>query len=174
MAFIVEDGSIVPNANAYITVDKLKSYWLDRGVTLSQSPSVLQPAIIIATQYVDLNFQWKGSIVSDSQSLDWPRSDVYDNEGRPIASDIIPNQLEYAICEYAQRQLTSPIQPDVSPDGRGNVTKIMEKVDVIEREIEYEEGTGGYYGLKRYPLADNYLNGLTVSTVGSIGQLRRT
>ena len=162
MAFIVENGSIVANANAYITVSEFDSYWLDRGETFEALPAK-QAAIIISTQYVDLNFIWKGSIVSDSQTLAWPRSGVYDDQGRAIANDTIPVKLKNAICEYAKRQLSSSIQPDVSPDGRGNVAKVKEKVDTIEREIEYEEGTGGYYGLKRYPLADNYLKGLSIS-----------
>ena len=128
MAFIVENGSIVANANAYITVSEFDAYWIDRGETFEALPAK-QAAIIIATQYVDLNFIWKGSIVSDSQTLAWPRSGVYDDQGRAIANDTIPVKLKNAICEYAKRQLSSSIQPDVSPDGRGNVTKIKEKVD---------------------------------------------
>ena len=173
MAFIVEDGSIIANANAYITVAELKAYWDSRADTITQVDAEVQAAIIIATQYVDLNYNWRGEIVSDTQNLDWPRANVIDDQGRSLASDAIPTALKNAICEYAKRQLASSIQPDVSTEV-GGITKIREKVDVIEQEIEYEEGSTGYYGIKKYPLADRWLKGLTIGGVGgSFGQLRR-
>ena len=39
MAFVVEDGSIVANANAYITVSEFDAYWLDRGETFDGATS---------------------------------------------------------------------------------------------------------------------------------------
>ena len=173
MAFIVEDGSIVPNANAYITVAELKAYWADRNAAIFNPDFETQAAIIIATQYVDLNFDWRGALSNDDQSLDWPRRGVIDNQGRAYDSDDMPKQLKNAVAEYAKRQLDSPIQPDVNPDV-GGITMLREKVDVIEQEVQYADGTTGYYGIKRYPLADNYLKGLTIGGAGgSFGQLRR-
>lgn len=169
MAFIVETGSIVAGATSYLSVADLDSYWSDRGVTLSETDAQKEAALIIATQYVDLNNNWKGSIVSETQPRDWPRVDVYDDEGRGIRSDEIPFQLKNAVAEYAKRQLSADIQPDVNPDVGG---VIREKVDVIERE--FAEGTTGYFGLKKYPLADNWLRGLTSGGVyGDFSRVRR-
>lgn len=174
MAFIVEDGSIVAGANAYIDVAFYKSYWNDRGGHGNHSDEQKQAAIVIATQYVDNNFNWRGRIISEEQPLDFPRSGVYDDENRAIDNDVVPVNLKYAICEYAKRQLDNPLQPDVSPDDLGTIKRKREKVDVIEQEIEYQENTGGYYGLKRYPMADNYLKGLVVGGIGaSLGSMRR-
>lgn len=172
MAFIVEDGSIVAGANAYITLAEFAAYWSDRNVTLSQSDGEQQAAIVVATQYVDLNNSFKGDIVSASQSLSWPRKGVTDKEGRDIADDVIPDQLKNAIAEYAKRQLdlSAGLQPDVGDTGAVKRTK--KKVDVIETETEYQDGTGGYFGLKSYPLADNYLVGLIEGGVwGSFGKI---
>lgn len=164
MALIVEDGTGVAGANGYISVAELDGYWDDRNVTLSQTTAEKDAAIIIATQYVDLNNKWKGAIAMSDQALDWPRFGVRDDEGRVIASMTIPTQLKNAVAEYAKRQLTAPIQPDVTDEGA--LKKVKEKVDVIEVETEYQDNTGGYFGLRSYPLADNYLIGLIRGGVG--------
>lgn len=170
MALIVEDGTGVAGANGYITVAELDDYWSCRNVTLSQTVPEKEAAIIIATQYVDLNNSWKGSIVFGDQPLDWPRVGVVDDEGRPIASMTIPNQLKNAVAEYAKRQLTADIQPDVTDEGA--LKKVKKKVDVIETEKEYQDNTGGYFGLRSYPLADKYLIGLTRGgTGGNFGRI---
>ena len=170
MAFIVEDGSVVPGANAYMTVAELDAYWAGRNVTLSQTDPEKEAAIVIATQYVDLNKSWKGSICVSDQSLDWPRTGVMDDEGRVIPSFTIPDQLKNAVAEYAKRQLSADLQPDVTDEGA--LKKVKKKVDVIETETEYQDGTGGYYGLRSYPLADKYLIGLTRGgTGGNFGRI---
>jgi len=88
-----------------------------------------------------------------------------------IASDVIPDALKYAVCEYAYRQLTAPLQPDVSV--LGTVKSQQDKVDVLETKTEYMDGTGGYVGVMSYPLADNYLKGLTdggvLGNLGAVG-----
>lgn len=170
MALIVENGTVVAGANGYITVAELDAYWSDRNVTLSQTDPEKEAAIVIATQYVDLNNSWKGAIVIDDQPLDWPRIGVTDDEGRPIPSMTIPNQLKSAVAEYAKRQLSADLQPDVTDDG--TLKRVKKKVDVIEVETEYQDSTGGYFGLKSYPLADKYLIGLTRGgTGGNFGRI---
>lgn len=170
MALIVEDGSVVPGANGYISVAELDAYWSCRNVTLSQTDPEKEAAIIIATQYVDLNNKWEGSITMSDQSLDWPRTGVMDDEGRIIPSFTIPDQLKNAVAEYTKRQLNADLQPDVTDEGA--LKKVKKKVDVIETETEYQDGTGGYYGLRSYPLADKYLIGLTRGgTGGNFGRV---
>ena len=164
MALIVEDGTVVPGANGYISVAELDDYWSCRNVTLSETTPEKEAAIIIATQYVDLNNKWRGAIVIGDQPIDWPRVGVMDDEGRIIPSMTIPDQLKNAVAEYAKRQLSAPIQPDVTDEGA--LKKVKKKVDVIETEKEYQDNTGGYFGLRSYPLADNYLIGLTRGGIG--------
>jgi hypothetical protein len=164
MALIVEDGSIVAGANGYISVAALDAYWACRNVTLTQSAADKEAAIIVATQYVDLNNKWKGGLVDGDQPLDWPRFGVVDDEGRVVDAASIPAPLQNAVAEYAQRELSAPLQPDVGTTG--TLKKVKKKADVIETETEYQEGTGGYFGTMRYPLADNYLVGLTRGAIG--------
>jgi hypothetical protein len=173
MAFIVENGSVVPNATAYISIDELDLYWLDRNVTLTETILEKQAAIIIATQYVDLNNNWRGRIISEEQSLDFPRSGVYDDERRGIENDVVPKKLKYAIAEYARRQLVANIQPDV-PTETGAIISKRDKIGDLESQIQYAEGSTGYYGIKRFPLADRWLIGLNFGGVkGDFGRLIR-
>lgn len=176
MAFIVEDGSIVAGANAYIDVAFYKSYWNDRGGHGNHSDEQKQAAIIIATQYVDNNFAWRGDVINDDQPLDWPRSGVYDDENRALDNDTIPNRLKYAVAEYTKRQLNLDIQPDVQYSlESGALTSIsQEVVGAVKESKNFDVATGRYFGLKRYPSADNWLRGLTKGgVVGSFGSLRR-
>lgn len=166
MAFLVEDGSIVAGANAYLSVADFDAYWLDRNITLSQTQAEKEAAIIIATQYLDQN-KWKGAIVSDAQPLDFPRGGVYDQEGREIPNNIIPQQVKHACAEYAHRQLTAPIQPDLEG---GAVKRTKSKLGTLEEEIEYADGS--VTTRPRYPMADNLIKSLTATT-GRMGKLVR-
>lgn len=56
MAFVVEDGNGVLGATAYTTVAKYKSYYKDRGISVTQGSGALQSALIQATDYIDKRF----------------------------------------------------------------------------------------------------------------------
>lgn len=167
MALVVETGAGVPGANAYISVTELDAYWSARNVSLHQTGAQKEAAIIIATQYVDLNNDWKGSAVDVSQSLGWPRTGAVTRNGAVLSSTSIPAALKNAVAEYAKRQLYSELQPDVGDTGA--VKRTRSKVDVLETETEYQDATGGYFGLRRYPLADGYLKNLTRGGFAFIG-----
>ena len=177
MAFIVEDGSIVANANAYITVDFYRGYWTDRNVDVTdptQTDAQIQAAIIQATQYIDNANNWKGCIVTDDQALDWPRSGVYDKDGRSIDYQSIPLEVKSAVAEYAYRSITNAdgLLPD--PTDTGAVKRQRDKVGSLETETEYQDGTGGYFGIKEYPAADRYIADFTRGGVyGDFGRARR-
>jgi hypothetical protein len=166
---IVETGAIVPDANSYITLAFFDAYWLDRGVAPAHDDLSKEAAIIVATQYVDSVNRFKGEIVSETQSLAWPRQGAHDSEGRAIPSDAIPAKLKQAVAEYAKRQLDSALLPDVSDTGA--IKSKRDKLGDLETETVYQDGTGGYFGIKRYPMADNLLKGLTVSS--GMGRLYR-
>lgn len=173
MAFIVETGAGVADANAYVTVAELDAYWVDRNVTLTNTDPEKQAAIIVATQYVDLNNRWKGELSAVTQTLDFPRQNVLDNEGRAIDKATIPTLLKSAIAEYSRRQLAADIQPDVDTL-TGAIIRKKDKIGDLETEVQYQANSSGYFGMKRYPLADKYLIGLRVGgNGGNMGRLIR-
>jgi hypothetical protein len=97
---ILEDGSGVPDANAYLDAAFAGSYF--RGKALAAWNSVNAQAqedtIVIASEYIDIAFNWKGERKIPGQGLSWPRAGVildgFDVEGVPAA-------VKKAVCEAA-------------------------------------------------------------------------
>jgi len=94
---IVEDGTIVVNANSYITVAELDTYAADRGVTIATVDKTI--LLIEAMDYIESLF-YKGIKVTDAQELQWPRSDVV-VDSFFIATDEIPKLLKDGQAEVA-------------------------------------------------------------------------
>lgn len=158
MAFIVEDGTVVQGATSYIDVAYFESYWADRNVVMLESAAQKQAALIVATQYVDNNFKFVGNRAKEDQPRSWPRS-YAETPYRAIDADEIPTELKDAVAEYARRQLTEPLQPDV--DQTGQLTRRRQTLEGVGSiEVEYQENTGGYFGMKNLPTADRLLEPL--------------
>lgn len=169
MALIVEDGTIVAGANGYITLAEFRSYWADRDVEFTQTDAVLDAAIVTATQHIDLSNNFKGEVTDRNQSLQWPRAGATDRNGYPISGDEMPVALKNATAEYAKRVADgTTLSPDTAPS-EGTIKRKRSKVDVIEKEIEFDENSAG---IAAYPAADNWLRGLTTSG-GSLGNFGR-
>lgn len=104
MAIIVEDGTLVANANAYINVQFFRDWHSARGIDLSDfETSSIESAIVKATDYVDKRFgtRFVGSKRDRTQSLMWPRTDAWTNQEDYINTDEIPNELKRGVVEYA-------------------------------------------------------------------------
>lgn len=109
MAFTVEDGTIIADANAYITVQYFRDWFTDRGVSAAATDSgtyttsAIEAAIIKATDYVDKRFgpKFVGDRYDDDQELEWPRINAYDNRQNYIATTEIPKYLKRAVAEYS-------------------------------------------------------------------------
>lgn len=162
MTMTVETGAIVAGANSYATEAALDSYWTDRNVSLSSySTAEKEAALIIATQYVDNNYEYRGTLADEDQPLVWPRSFVVDARGRSYDANEIPQILKNAVFEYAYRELTNAdgLQPDVDDTG-----ELISKSTNLGGELvvskSYRPGSGGYYGKRRYPQADKWLKPL--------------
>lgn len=129
IVIIVEDGSIVANANAYISVADVRAYAANRGVSLSSDDDAVAAMLIEATDYLEtFACQYMGVPTSSTQALQWPRKGVVFNCAS-FADDVIPKNL---IAAQAQAVMAISagftLQPNISP--QDYVTK--EKVDVIE------------------------------------------
>lgn len=109
MAIIVEDGTLVTDANAYITVAFFRAWHAARGIaaaavdTGAYGEALIEAAIVKATDYVDKRFGTKfvGDLRDRDQSLMWPRSDAWTNQGDYIQTTTIPKELKRGVVEYA-------------------------------------------------------------------------
>ncbi len=167
MAFLVEDGTGLATSNSYLSIADYKTYWTDRGVTVAETDAEIQAALIRSSDYVDFNNNFIGFKSLSTQSMEWPRSDAFDQLG--VAYSGLPSDLEKAIAEYTAREIASTTTTDstLSPDptysdSGGKVILERSKADVLETETEYSE-SHGITTMRAYPAADKYLKNLIVS-----------
>lgn len=135
---IVEDGSLVANANSFVTRDDVTTYCANRGYTWSIADTNLaDQAVIKGGDWLKntLRVTYRGSLISAVQTMPWPRQDASFYRGPAIDSNVIPQCVKDAQCELAYRTFAGTnLQPDLE---RGGAIK-SEKLDVIE--VEYFDG----------------------------------
>jgi hypothetical protein len=115
MALIVEDGTGVVGADAFISLADANIYhadygnaaWFADGVEIHQK----EAAIRKATAWLDARYRWAGSIASTAQALAWPRVGAWDADGREVASNAVPLRLRYAAAEAALYALSNDLLP---------------------------------------------------------------
>lgn len=94
MALIVEDGSGLPDADAYVSVSDCAAYAAAHGLTFIGTESEQEARIRRATQYIDVQYAFKGDPQTDTQALAWPRTVVTG----------VPREIVAACCELACKQ----------------------------------------------------------------------
>ena len=122
---IIEDGTVVPGANSYVTEAELTTYAADRGITLTAATDVL---LIKAMDYIE-SLAFIGDKSSEGQALQWPRNSVY-IDGYYVESTTIP-----AALKTGQIATALAINSEDSPLATVERATKREKVDVIE--VEY-------------------------------------
>lgn len=110
MALVVEDGTGLTTANAYVNVAFVDAYHQLRcNEGWSGNTSAKEAAIIRATEWIDRTFDFMGDIKNqgdtasslDKQALAWPRSQVFHSDGYLVDTDSLPVELQNACAEVA-------------------------------------------------------------------------
>lgn len=108
MPLITTPGAV--DANSYVSVAEASGYFslsYNRTNWGNASNGEKEKSLAEATRLLDHFVSWKGVIASDTQNLRWPRSDVYDLDGRQVVSDDIPKAIKDVTCELAYHILSS-------------------------------------------------------------------
>ena len=95
--FVVETGSGLATATAYLSVAALKQYWDNYGYSYSTvSDGAFQQKINKATEIIDSQYtiSWPGKRKSETQALDWPREDATYIDGTEIAETVVPPEVK--------------------------------------------------------------------------------
>ena len=129
MALTPETGSgDNPAANTYATELELTEYAADRGITLTETPSVL---LLRAMDYAE-SLNYPGRKTSGTQPLQWPRTgariDGYTVPDNMIPGALVTAQIVTAIAIDQGRDPMAAIEPAVK----------SERVDVLE--VTYQDG----------------------------------
>lgn len=162
MALVVEDGTGLADAEAYVSRAYVTAYVAAYGLTAAAwtaSASGVQEACIRkATQYLDNLYgrSWRGTKRFSVGALSWPRVDAYDDDSFLYASDELPTKLQQACAELAVRAAEGDLLED--PVEAGTVRSTRVKVGPIEEEISYSNG--GNEPTASYPLVEQLLRAL--------------
>lgn len=160
MAFVLEDGTGLVNANAYASVAFMRAHWAEVGITFAQADGLLEVAIIKATRYVENRYgtRWLGrrEFPDTPQALSWPRLYVRQPDS---CSDYtgVPLPLQRAVSEYAQRAL---LGTNLQPDASSSPFVTRKKVKAAAVETEEERLPGQAFTFVAIPAADVLLRDL--------------
>lgn len=100
---VVEDGTGLPTANAFATVEEADNI-------LEVNPHSLWPAVsatvkknllIWATRLIIERTKWKGTKRYENAGTPFPRCGLRDREGLPITEDDVPQQVKVAVALLA-------------------------------------------------------------------------
>lgn len=166
MALIVEDGTGLMDANAYISVEYADEYFSLRGVAtwslLTEEDK--EAAIVNATDYIDQRWPcFKGQLLNEFQALMFPRT-LWEG---------VPANVMRACAEYAVSAGERPLWfiPVVDESGYA-VSERKEKVGPIEDQVKF--AVGEYSGdsartkFLSYPKADQLMQPYVCNTQGRV------
>lgn len=155
MSIIVEDGTGLSTAVAYVAVADADAYHTAMGNTAwTGTDAAKEIALRRATQYLDNRYTYRGTRLTSTQALEWPR--VGYELGWRTEAWPVPN-LKAACCELALRALTAALQTDVKAD-----QLIEQTIDVITQKWASKSGQ------MRYPVVDSLLSRYTVGGSGAL------
>jgi hypothetical protein len=163
MGLIVEDGTGLANADAFMSLAEFKAYADAHGYDYSayDDEAQIEPAIRRGTTYVSSSFAWPGyKVKRRAQALAWPRNGAVDRDGETISADAVPAEIKSAAGEAAWYELaTGPLSPAVVLTERVK----REKIEGIE--VEYASaGATAAASLPSLPIIDMLVSGLLASS----------
>lgn len=136
MALIVEDGTGVTGANSYVSVEEIRAYCEQRGISLPTASSEVEVMAVLAFDYIEsFRTSYKGRTTKPNQRTSWPRSRVV-IDCEPLPEDLIPWQIKEAQCQATGEAL----ETDLMPNSTAAIKK--EKVDVLEVEYQASADSG--------------------------------
>ncbi len=155
MAFVIEDGTGVTDANALISVAELNDYMNDRGLDIyANIDSEKEAAIIIASQdYIDTYFTIRGTSLTTTQGMQIPTNEV------GVLADIKRACAMAAVLHLKGRLFVTPT--DVT---QRVVIEEESKVGSLSDKTVYQEDGASY--TTKYPTAsiDRILNKYSIGS----------
>ena len=110
------------NSNSYSTFSEAEDYiemrlhsdnWDD------SNDDDREAGLMMATALLDRLCNWDGAKASDTQFLRWPRTFIYDPDGKTVDSATIPQFLKDATAEFALHLLGDDLTETISRDLEG-------------------------------------------------------
>lgn len=139
MALVIENGSIVANANSYVTLVEARAYATARGKPLPTDDTAAEALLISAMDYLESKRgEYQGSKVSPDQTLQFPRYDVY-IDNFLFSENSIPSILKQAQIRLA---MEANAGVDLMPTRTSGQFVKREKIGPIDTEYSEAIGSG--------------------------------
>jgi hypothetical protein len=130
MSLIVENGSIVPNADSYVAVADYEAWADARGIEYDDA--AVESQILRAMDYIE-TLRFIGQKSTKNQSLQWPRVGVV-VDGYELDYNEIPQQLKRAVYESIKAESEGLSQ-------LANVERRTLREKVGEIEVQYADNS---------------------------------
>lgn len=140
MALIVEDGTGLPNANSYVTLDEVRAYAAERGIALPVEDEDLERDVHIVMDWFESN-TFPSYRHTALQGLSFPRDRIV-VDTVVYTPPTMPPILKRIICEAVSVAQTIDLTPNVAGSPNGILKR--KKVDVLEREWFPPTGSWDY------------------------------
>ena len=163
MAFTVEDGTGLADANSYASVQEYRDYAELRNIDVtSELDATIQGYLVRATDWVDLTYDYKGEQLTDTQMLEFPREIAEEDTE-------LPTKVKNATIEMALEQSSGAF---VFSDSDKNITSLSQKVGSIETTTKYDTTLSIYRSVSAlYPVAHKLLSPYVDSISTNSGQI---
>ena len=160
MTLIVETGSIIANANSYVSVNDAQAFLSARGVSIDHNDNKCESLLLRSMDVLNA-LDYCGTRSTVAQALPFPRSGVSLSDSRPLADNAIPPELIAAQvwCAYYIWMGSDPSAVSVAGVKR-------EKVDALE--VEYATSSKTSITVSDMPNVKNALKYLVCSSAGRI------
>lgn len=183
MSFIVEDGSMPPNANSFASLAFFRDYVTDRNYTVQMAwtDAQIQANLIRATDFFQARYSLAvtGFPVTQQQSLCFPRNQCRKQQGADgfgmnaaygaidvyIPATIVPLEVQKAVCELAITADSGMLMPDIAKE---DYNTISEKIGPIS--TDYTRSSRLAYNLFR--AAAMYIQPFIVSGGSGVKMVR--
>lgn len=141
MSLIIEDGTGVIDANAYISLAEFKAYASARFIDITAyTDDQINGAIVIASvDFISVNYDFKGTKLTDTQGMTLPTNEV------SINSDIKISTYQAAILSLSGRLFVDTTELSVN----GSVSAESKSVGSLSKSVEYAESGRKY--TNKYP-----------------------
>jgi hypothetical protein len=145
MALTIEDGTGVTGADSYVSISDIRTYALNRNLTLPAGDAEIEALARGAVDYLEgRRLEYKGIKSTSTQALQWPRTDLdadgvivgIEVDGYELGLTAIPKELKLAQCQLCIEINTT----DILPTSTTYPVK-REKVDAIETEYAVKLGS---------------------------------
>jgi len=120
MALVVEDGSVVTDANCYVSLADCNEYHFSMGnLNWFAVDEDKEAAMLRAMAWLESQ-TWKGRKTAYDNPLSWPRADIVDRDGYTVPEDEVPSPVVKALCEAALIELDTPgaLRPSMKRGGQ--------------------------------------------------------